>query len=146
MGYSIYIGEGVIDVPSKYDVDWLRVYVKSPLRKPRGPSYPGSGGSCAMWEGGYGHFTKFAEDVGLSQFFFAEESGVLSVHPGALRLRKHHHLLVSAAVQAFKAKHPDVAPSYVEGGVHEKLAMLLEFEYWIGVALETCKLPTMYNR
>jgi hypothetical protein len=163
MSYDIYIGEAVLSLPGP---DWneIGVTVKGETLDDapsfRGDSMTGRGNGRHP---GYGAWAEFCRRVGLFEFFFAEETGMLVCHPGCKLLRPQDGETVAAALEAYRASHPDARPGWCrcktcaktsfdrdDDSQHEDLdgdlARLIWLDFWVRRALKRCDVPAMSNR
>lgn len=160
MSYDIYIGEGVLDVPSPEDAaagdNRLRIVVR-PHTHLDAPHFPNDvltkqGNSRHP---GYSQWARACEDMGLSALFFDKERGLMRNHPGAFLLTWEHHAEVAAALDRHMTLHPDTVPGFQEwdfrghqpvGPEYDAIkARLIWLEWWMRWALENCKVPAIYN-
>lgn len=93
---------------------------------------------------GYSQMSRFCEDAGLSDLFFGEPHGILSRHPGLVRLSGKHFLELRAAKERWLENHPDAVPGWNKGE-DPILARLIWYEWWICWALEHCENPAVEN-
>ncbi len=150
MSYDIYIGEAVIDVPSDVDADEygcneVRIRVEH-ITHPDAPAFPGDQmtGNGNSRHPAYAGWSDFCDAAGLHDLFFGSEDGLMREHPGAFLLRPKHLAAVIAARVKWQRENPTLPPGWGVG--HDStLARLLWLEFWIGWALENCKVPTIYN-
>lgn len=96
--------------------------------------------------------------VGLEDFMYNKESGLLRRHPGCFPLVVEHKEIIDKAYQEFYKKYPNCKAGYspkelADFTVEDKdwpeennWACRLEWlKYWVDWALENCKNPVFYN-
>jgi len=167
MSYDIYIGEAEVRVPEKEDLDEgyndLEVYVRG-LDLPEAPHFPNDDmtGRSNSRHPGYGQWSKFTCEAGINELFFdKEKGGLMRHHPGACVLTRKDLQAISEAKARWMETHPKAVPGWCackkcdqlrqRGSDPEHkdldgvLARLIWLEWWIGWALEHCRIPTIYN-
>jgi hypothetical protein len=169
VGYNIYIGEAVIRPSDEHDDDFEQIECTvHSLRLDDAPTLPGdTNDRCNYRWPSYGAWTDFTRAVGLHSLFYDSESkprderrGLMTAHPGCVRLRNDHHTRIAEALAKYKREHPGAVAGfeepvrseagnwtgrYTETGKDPILARLVWLEWWVGWALVNCENPAIYN-
>lgn len=176
MGYTITIGEARMETPDANEaMEWPHLRVGADgFANDDAPTFPGDAmtGNGSSRSPSYTAWGDFCEEVGLYALFFGAENrasrerganaGLMSQHPGAALLTKRHHEVIAAALDRYRAAHPDARPGWrevVAGGhyfngpwkpetenLDGNLARLVWMEWWTRWVLANCKIPTLANR
>lgn len=172
MGYDILIGEAEPYFPSPDEMEYDREpRFKVNLRShPDAPEFPGDDmtGKGNRRSPGYSAWSDFIVEVGLYDLFFGARSSersptrdtcLMRDHPGIAMLRPEDLVEIRQARERWEAK-PWRAEERIPGWdptlklfedregdprYDGYLARLLWLEWWIGWALDNCKVPAMYN-
>ena len=94
--------------------------------------------------------------LGLYDFMFNEESGLIRNHPDCVPLTKKHKEIIDKAYKEFYEKYPECKAGYSPNSTLtyndpawpeiNSYAVRLEWlKYWVDWALENCKIPAFYN-
>lgn len=96
--------------------------------------------------------------IGLYDFMFNKDNGILREHPGCFPLTKEHKEIIDKAHYDFYKKYPNCKAGYSpltkENEFFEdenwpkenNYAVRLEWlKYWVDWALANCKMPVFYN-
>lgn len=148
MGYSIYIGEYTIDpIDPRYPDD--EPYVHCPeITLPDAPAFLED--EMSAHNNGrhpsYSGWNDFVWDVGLHEFFFHKQYGLMREHAGIFDITKEHLFVVQEALVDYRKKVGDIEPRfgsrYIKNG---NLARLIWLEWWMKWALANCKRPAISN-
>lgn len=165
MSYDFYIGEAVMEPPSKEDLKdgyhEIRVRV-SAHEEADAPSFPNDfmTGKGNTRHPGYSQWHDFCNAAGLEDMFYNKESGLIAQHPGTSMLTRTHADLVTRARKLWEEGHRGAKPGWCScrkcdiliaknrkdhvelDGI---LARLLWLEWWINWALKNCKIPAIHN-
>jgi hypothetical protein len=116
MGYSITIGAARLESewphPDAHDEDGCRKHVLASwhvdtLSLPEAPDFFDSGRENTRHPS-YTVWADFARALGLYEWFYDQENGVLREHPGIAPLDKADVALLEERVASYKAKNPGV--------------------------------------
>jgi hypothetical protein len=164
MGYTIKIGNAV---PVWEPEDDYCSWAVEAAALDAAPVFPnddmtGNGNDRSPSYTGWAEFSRWA---GLHDFFFGEDGGLMSRHPGVRPLRNEHLAAVSAARSLIEAKHSDLRPGFAvmdferehytrtgrEFDSHSyrledaNYARILWLEWWMDWALKSCERPAIGN-
>jgi hypothetical protein len=151
VGYSIYIGEAMIEYWP--EDGHMRIGVE-PAEHPDAPDL-GTGDISGHSNGRHPSYTSmhnFCKDTDLADVFYDEEERTLKGgHPGATPLTWDMYERVKNTLNKWKADHPNaIAPNpentaHLENSLDYTLGKLMWYEFWMRWALENCKMPTIAN-
>ncbi len=163
MGYSVHIGEAVVDAYEGDEFEQLTVGVEE-LFLPEAPALPNdvNPGKNIRWPS-YGAWHDFTRAVGLHSLFYGGEPrseasrGLMSAHPGCVSLTKEHHQQIVEALARYRQSHPDAVagfqhtdystspPTSRDTHYDALLGRLVWLEWWVGWAIVNCRRPAIYN-
>lgn len=144
MGYGIYIGEAVLEKEKYSGMYIARVHEKC---LPVAPSFTGDplsdhkNGRHPSYHGWH----EFVKKVGLNDFFFDEDCGLMSAHPGCFILKPEHLSKIQETKTNWIARHPNAVPGFMDTKFDDVLARLIWLEFWIDWSLKNCKNPAIFN-
>jgi hypothetical protein len=156
MGYSIYIGNAVVETDEEeleawYDVEHIEQedapYWPNQGEQEDAPYWPNQGDISGKTNGrhpSYSVMSEWAKETGLSELFFEKYDGLLTKHPGCSRITPEIHQKVKKARELWEQVYPNSKAGWC-GGKDPILARLLWFEWWIKWALENCERPAISN-
>lgn len=169
MSYDIYLGEPVLVIPNKEDIEeWGDNYIGVRVERmehPDAPDWPCArrlskdkkcpydemicGGDMSEKSNGrhpgYSQFSEFTKMTGLHDLFFGE-SGLIGSHPGCSLIQKKDLDQIRAAREMWERAHPDSVPGWCKYKNDDSiLARLIWYEWWFDYALKNCKVPAIYN-
>lgn len=170
MSYDIYIGNAELETDWPGE-DWdgpHAEWVVSGMTHPDAPFKPDMTENSNGCHPGYGQWGDAMRTLGLDDVWFAEETGLLSMHPGIKVLTAEHLARFESAREAYRAEHPDRRPGFCpcydcdalgrfkrgaaeDGPPHDptwdsNLSRLDWMCWWAKWALENCERPAVYNR
>jgi hypothetical protein len=158
MGYTLKIGELK---PTIYK-DGLDSFISNDVEGQSIDGAPAYGeptdGTNSRWPS-YTSWHESMRFVGLHEFMFNKENGLLREHPGCVPLVEEHKKIIDDAYAEFYKKYPNCKPGYsdkldFQNGVYEDdnwpeenaYATRLEWlKYWVDWALDNCEQPVFYN-
>lgn len=148
MGYSIYIGEAVLEtdleyLEASYTVEEIE-NEKAPFWESIADPFRDASGKTNGRHPSYGAMRLWTEAVGLYDMFYNKESGFLEPHPGIRRLTQDHQIAFQSALTNYKKKHPKSEPGWMDDK-DAVLARLIWFKWWVDWAIENCKNPAICN-
>lgn len=147
MGYSIYIGEYKVTPPDpEFPEDGEYICVED-VECDDAPTFLGDGmtGHSNSRHPSYGGWSDFAWEVGLHDFFFDQQTGLMREHPGTFDLEKSHLLAVQEALVEYRKEYPHIKPRFGASDVEANLARLIWLAWWIEWTLANCKRPSISN-
>lgn len=144
MGYSIYIGEAELEKEKYSGMYRGRVYEEY---LPSAPSFTGDPLSSNKngRHPSYGGWHDFVKKVGLNDFFFDKDCGIMRAHPGCFILKEEHLFKIKETKINWIARHPNAIPGFMDISKDDVLARLIWLEFWIDWSLENCKNPAIFN-
>lgn len=91
--------------------------------------------------------------VGLYDFMFNKETGLIANHPGCVPINKEHKKIIDKAYSEFYKKYPNAKPGYSTIDNNDEnwppensYSVRLEWlKFWVDWAVENCKTPVFYN-
>lgn len=158
MGYTLIIGE----LKSEVIEQGLESYIKNYAELHEEKNAPAFGEptdySNQRWPS-YSSWHDSMMFVGLQDFMFNKEYGLLYEHPGIRPIVKQHKEIIDQAYAEFYKKYPNCKAGYSpkldeSKGIYEdpewpmenNYATRLEWlKFWVDWALENCKQPIFYN-
>lgn len=174
MGYTIMVGNGVFapdDDATHLDDSCIQIEPAELDEAPRLDRV--NPGRNTSWPS-YSAVSERAGVLGLHDLFLGPE-GLLRPHPGVVRLTQEHADVLSTALHDLRAQHDDIEPRFLtdeelynpgpngeppgilygrreydwatsrKHSLMVALAWLIWFEFWVGWAVENCKLPAIKN-
>lgn len=158
MGYSIYIGNAVVETDDKELYACYTVEKVTNSNAPRWPNKLGPDGKPDFMRGidisedtngrhpSYTSMANWAREVGLYELFLGPDGrdGLLNPHPGCQRLTQEILTEISGARARWEKMHPGAQPGWRDGE-DPALAKLIWYEWWVKWALESCKIPAISN-
>lgn len=156
MGYTLKIGELTVDFDTS---DGLESHVGLWAEDSSSQEAPAYGEptdhSNSRWPS-YSSWHNAMSFVGLHDFMYNEDTGLLRKHPGCVPLVKEHKEIVDAAHKAFYEKYPNCKAGYSPNATdfqedpnwpeENGYAVRLEWlKFWIDWALENCARPVFVN-
>lgn len=158
MSYSIFIGEAEVESDTD-DEFYCRWSVKNNEHKDA-PSFKGDEftGKTNGRHSGYSQWGKFCKKVGLYDFFFNEDKGLMRNHPGCFHLEKQHLDTLKSCLDSLEII-DDRPPGLDERYIKDECADIPEGEektsynkvrliwliWWVDWALNNCKHPAISN-
>jgi hypothetical protein len=158
MGYTLKIGELKTEI---YD-EGLESYIHmtaEPKDLPEAPAYgEPTDNSNSRWPS-YTSWANAMRFVGLYDFMYNKETGLIRNHPGCVPLVKEHKEIIDKAHAEFYQKYPNAKAGYSpkldeakgvwedpEWPMENNMATRLEWlKFWVDWALVNCKQPVFYN-
>jgi hypothetical protein len=157
MGYTLTIGEAKLREHDPLDCDGELIarYVVEHVSHPDAPAFgEPTDRTNSRWPS-YSVWRDFARDVGLEDFFYCKERGLIRSHPGCFLLQGHHLEEIRAARLRRQGSNGGRPPGfwdedekthqYIDNGNDPELARLIWLEYWVNWALSDCKVPAIAN-
>jgi hypothetical protein len=155
MGYSIYIGNAVVETDEDELEAWYGIEHIELKEAPFWPNPVDGNGKPKRFGGdasgktngrhpSYTSMSDWARAVGLENIFYKRGDGLFDPHPGIKRLTPEIHAEVLAAKERWERDHPNARPGWREGD-DAVLAKLIWYEWWIGWALKNCERPAISN-
>ncbi len=158
MGYTLTIGQ--LETSWNTD-DGLESTIRNSARGEHLKTAPAYGEPTdhtnSRWPS-YSAWHNFAEFVGLKDFFYSNETGLLRKHPGCIPLSEKHKEIVDKAYKDFYEKYPNAKAGYSQKQLEDSVgkdkdwpdeniwaARLEWLKFWIDWALENCDKPVFYN-
>ena len=153
MGYTIKIGEAIVDVD--YDFDYVTVDVRDE-KHDNAPAYGEPTDFTNQRWPSYSGWNEFCKDTGLYDLFYDDDKGLIRPHPGEKPLKQEHLDMINEAVecrqkenggkpaQTWDPKISITEDSRINDG-DSQLSRLLWLQYWVKWALENCKQPINKN-
>lgn len=159
MGYSIYIGNAVLE---EYDLDdtdgvYSPHYVVHGMTHPDAPEFPNDSmtGKSNSRHPSYTGWSEFVNQFGIRDLFGGNERSCFHAHPGCMRITENDLQIVRNRIAEWKLTHnkppgfdPGLFPDEKEGEVGQFdyiLARALWLEWWMDYALKNCERPAIYN-
>jgi hypothetical protein len=155
MGYSIYIGNAVVEVDedelyAKYTVERI-----THEKAPRWPNCINANGDVDISKDTNGRhpcyisMDNWARAVGLYELFLGNGSndgaaGLLNPHSGCRRLTPDILVQISTARIKWEKSHIGAKPGWSNED-DAALAKLVWYEWWVKWALENCRIPAISN-
>lgn len=145
MGYTLKIGEYASEFHDEDNTTWISQYAED-AQHDAAPAYgEPTDNTNARWPS-YTSWHNFARFVGLEDFFFNEEMGLIRKHPGCVPLARYHQSSIENAMLNFKIKHPNAIPRMTDESEADcQLARLTWLKYWVDWAMQNCERPVFYN-
>jgi len=170
MGYHIFIGQAIVQPREDDDTadqkHQLRCIVARKVRA-AAPAFPHdepAGRSNARYPS-YTGWANFTERVGLRDFFFHDQTGVMRHHPGCFQLTENHAARIQEALHRWQSQFPLAVPMFrpraddaceeceertetadtEEELTNADLARLMWLDDWVRWALNHCSTPAIYN-
>jgi hypothetical protein len=146
MGYEILIGEWQRDPPPESGA------IRTPravavIEHAHAPCFDGDGTGRTnrrVWR--YQDWYRFVRVTGLWGLFH-EDGGILGKHPGTVRVRPHHAVVVRQEFELFAAARPHARPTFVSRDPDDHhLAELKWLVWWMEWTLANCSVPAIHNR
>jgi hypothetical protein len=152
MSYSLTIGNAYLAGPYR---DSIKYYIDvQEFSHPEAPAFGEPSDHRSSRFPGYTTWSDFCNEVGLTELFFDEESGLLANHPGTCALTESHLAEITGALERRRASNGGKAPGFKEQtqdghfkdvGKDPQLARLVWLEYWVRWALQNCERPAFGN-
>jgi hypothetical protein len=162
MSFDIYIGNAEVELieGDDYDAPWLRMTVPH-VKRDDAPVFEndemtGTGNSRHP---GYSQWGNFTRHVGLFDYFFNKETGLMREHPGCFPLRECDLQAFRDARKEHERKHPNATPGFdrfvqmidpllrsTHAEADGEIARLIWLCYWTEWALKNCERPAICNR
>lgn len=98
----------------------------------------------------YSGWANFCRAVGLHDFFFDDQDGLITQHPGCEMITQEHLEIVQTALIKYQAT-TDKTPGFIlwddddTGKFDGNLARLIWLEWWMRWALANCETPAIEN-
>jgi hypothetical protein len=157
MGYTLRIGE----LETTVEYEGLESYISNDAKSETHENAPAFGeptdNSNSRWSA-YLCWSNSMRFVGLYDFMFNNETGLIRHHPDCVPLVKEHKEIIDKAYKEFYEKYPNCKAGYslktlqdffyhdAEWPEENSYATRLEWlKYWVDWALENCKYPVFYN-
>jgi hypothetical protein len=143
MGYDIYIGNAVCESERDGDELWSRWTVQG-TTSDKAPvfEYDAMTGNGNSRHPSYSGWADFAEETGLTDFFFDKQEGMLREHPGCFIITEDHYNTVKKALMLRRGKGGKAG---FGDGEDYNLARLMWMEFWMRWALDNCENPAIAN-
>ena len=159
MGYTISIGEAVIDNDIDHKLEYRHCGIGvTGVTIGDAPAFgEPTDYTNSKWPS-YSGWADFAESTGLKDFFYQEEYGVLSSHPGSVPIDDKDLKMVQGKLQKYKMQlkgqgkkaipalwSGDIMEETPPNGGDQNLGRLIWLEYWMRWAIENCENPVIAN-
>jgi hypothetical protein len=165
MGYTIIIGEAMIDV---YEDSTSLDITAETVELADAPDFPNDVNprKNVRWPG-YCTWHDFCEEVGLFDLFYDDEEGLIRPHPGVRRLTQDHADAIAQALARYPRSKPpgflgidafhelsarapklsDASEAFfaAHSPYDSTLARLLWLDWWVRWALAECTIPVFVN-
>lgn len=158
MGYTLTIGQ----LKTAIENEGLESYISNDAEGVTLDSAPAFGEPTDHTNSRWPSYVSWSEAmrfVGLYDFMFNEETGLLRSHPGCVPIVKEHKEIIDKAYLDFYKKYPNAKAGYSpkikeEDGNFEDLEWPVEniwaarlewLKFWVDWALLNCSKPVFYN-
>ena len=160
MGYNLTIGEAKI----YYDPEYLVVGLTAEnVTHPDAPDHDSFVGKSNKRMPSYVGWRDFCRDAGIEPLFYGEgwgpemrrrkpcqegfhrETPLLNEHPGTEPICKGDFDYIREARIRREKTNGGKQPGFESDDLDDTLARLLWLEFWMGWALENCKIPVFHN-
>jgi len=151
MGYSLSIGEAVMDVVP--EDEWGDGQINITVEEVRNDDAPAFGEPTdytnQRWPS-YTSWWNFAEFTGMENILFDVDANenIRGGHPGHFLITDMFKDAIDTAMKDYTNKYPDAVPSFedFENRPHDgHLCRMVWLQYWVDWALENCKNPIFLN-
>lgn len=145
MGYELKIGQAVTRFDSEIGrerVDCEKVFLSD------APAFGEITDHSNVRLPSYSSWEIFAEEVGLYDFFYDREQGLLNGWEGVVPLTGAHKAAIDHACVAYLERHPAVFSVKTEDSLGEEdfhFGRLRWLKFWVEWALESCDTPIFLN-
>ena len=144
MGYTLKIGEhksvttDEYEEPYTYDeVDLVRLNYAPAFGNP-------TDNENQLWPS-YSAWHDSMEYVGLHEFMYNNENGLLREHPGCVKITEEHKLIIDKAHENYLKKYPNAEPNYGNDPINSSLVRLVWLKFWVDWSLKNCQNPVFLN-
>ena len=158
MGYTLRIGE----LETSITDDGLESVVYNDAKSETRDDAPAFGEPTDKTNSRWPSYTQWSNAmkfIGLHEFMFNKETGLIRNHPDCVPLKKEHKEIIDKAYADFYTKYPNAKAGFSpkineKEGIYEDnewpaendYAVRLEWlKYWVDWALENCKQPVFFN-
>lgn len=139
MGYTIMIGEAVLEVDEDELQAWFKV---EPATHLEAPVYARGMYGENRIDASYGGLGIVMHELGLRELFMGD---LMRTHPGISRLRSEHVIEIQEAVESYRARAGDAAWKR-ESMESDILSRGTWLAWWTEWAVKNCKNPAVCNR
>jgi len=149
MGYNLSIGQLITTI----EADGLDSYIRNDVEFQHNEGAPAFGDMGDGTNSRYPSYVIWADCmwfVGLYDFMFSKDNGLIRDHPGCVLLTQEHKQMIDKAYTKFYAKYPNAKAGYPKDGENapeeNSCAVRLEWlKYWVDWALVNCSKPVFVN-
>jgi hypothetical protein len=157
MGYTLKIGQFKPEIHR----DGLDSFIFNDVEAVTDANAPAFGEPTDYTNERWPSYTAWADSirfVGLEEFMYNKETGLIRNHPGCVPLVQEHKAIIDKAYKDFYEKYPNCKPGYPPAAhpfsdvkhddwpKENSYAARLEWlKYWVDWALENCEMPVFIN-